>query len=273
MTAEAAEARPAPGQIDPMAKNAPSGEPWAYAVRTCGPNGEAYKGFVWPLEPGAVATAPDFEATPACGHGLHLNPWGMGDWSLHAESDDAVWLLVRYDPALAVDIHGGENGGKIKAPWAVVDQVELGGGIARLMGRLTALRSQRLSALSGDSAHTATSGNRAHAATSGNSAHAATSGYSAHAATSGYSAHAATSGNSAHAATSGEAAIAAALGGFGARARAGVGGAIVLAEHEWDDHAAKQRLLSVFASKVGENGIEPNVWYELKDGKPVAVAS
>ena len=33
----------------------------------------------------------------------------------------------------------------------------------------------------------------------------------------------------------------------------------------------KYNILSVFASKVGENGIEPDVWYELRNGKPVEV--
>ncbi len=49
-------------------------------------------------------------------------------------------------------------------------------------------------------------------------------------------------------------------------ARAGKGGAIFLVER--DDELA---ILSVFASKVGENGIEPGVWYRLKGGKPVEV--
>ena len=49
-------------------------------------------------------------------------------------------------------------------------------------------------------------------------------------------------------------------------ARAGVGGAIFIVER---DH--NYNILSVFASKVGENGIEPDVWYELRNGKPVEV--
>src|SRR6185312_3819293 len=162
------------------------------------------------------------------------------------------------------------------------------------------------SATSGDSAHSATSGNYAHSATSGDSAHSATSGYSAHSATSGYSAHSATSGNYAHSATSGDSAHSATSGyyahsatsgdyahsatsgdyansatsGYSAhseakgenavaanagngKARAGACGAIFLVER--DDNL---NILAVFASKVGENGIQPDVWYVLRDGKP-----
>jgi hypothetical protein len=138
------------------------------------------------------------------------------------------------------------------------------------------------SATSGDSAHSATSGDSAHSATSGNYAHSATSGYSAHSATSGYSAHSATSGDSANSATSGNYAnsatsgystqveakgtnAVAAIAGSGI-ARAGKGGAIFLVER-----SNSLAILAVFASKVGENGIEPDVWYTLKDGKPVEV--
>lgn len=46
--------------------------------------------------------------------------------------------------------------------------------------------------------------------------------------------------------------------GLSSRARASAGGAIVLSSY--DD---ERRLLHVRASKVGENGIKPDVWYEL----------
>ena len=46
------------------------------------------------------------------------------------------------------------------------------------------------------------------------------------------------------------------------------GGAIFLVRRDADDNIAH-----VFASKVGENGIEPYVWYTLGEyGKPVEVA-
>ena len=122
-------------------------------------------------------------------------------------------------------------------------------------------------ATTGEGANAATTGYMANAATTGEGANAATTGYRANAATTGYRANAATTGYMANAATTGEGAVAAALG-VGARGKASAGGAIVLA-HRDDDG----RLLGVFSSMVGQNGIKPDVWYELDaSGRPVKVA-
>ena len=90
-------------------------------------------------------------------------------------------------------------------------------------------------------------------------AEAATTGEGANAATTGYRANAATTGNWANAATTGKHAVAAALG-IEAKAKASEGGAIVLV-HRNDDG----ELLHIRASKVGENGIKPDVWYSLNE--------
>ena len=121
-------------------------------------------------------------------------------------------------------------------------------------------------ATTGDWANAATTGYRANAATTGDGANAATTGDGANAATTGDWANAATTGDGANAATTGHWAIAASLG-IGARAKAGAGGAIMLAGR--DDTG---RLLHVFASMVGQNGIKPDTWYELDEaGKPIEV--
>ena len=86
---------------------------------------------------------------------------------------------------------------------------------------------------------------------------AATTGEGANAATTGEGANAATTGYRANAATTGEHAVAAALG-IEAKAKAGIGGAIVLCHRNDEGH-----LIHVRASKVGENGIKPDVWYSL----------
>ena len=70
-------------------------------------------------------------------------------------------------------------------------------------------------------------------------------------------AEAATTGNWANAATTGEHAVAAALG-IEAKAKAGAGGAIVLT-HRNDDGD----LICIRAAMVGQDGIKPDVWYEL----------
>lgn len=81
----------------------------------------------------------------------------------------------------------------------------------------------------------------------------------AEAATTGYRANAATTGEGANAATTGAHAVAASLG-IEAKAKAGSGGAIVLAWRNDDGD-----LLGIKASMVGENGIKPDVWYVLDE--------
>ena len=78
-------------------------------------------------------------------------------------------------------------------------------------------------------------------------------------ATTGYRANAATTGYWANAATTGEHAVAAAIGTEG-KAKASVGGAIVLCYRNDNGH-----LIHIRASKVGENGIKPDVWYSLDE--------
>ena len=81
-------------------------------------------------------------------------------------------------------------------------------------------------------------------------------------------AEAATTGEGANAATTGAHAVAAALG-TGAKAKSGRDGAIMLVHRN-----SSGELLHVFASKVGENGIEPDTWYSLDaSGNPVAEVS
>ena len=97
-------------------------------------------------------------------------------------------------------------------------------------------------------------------------AEAATTGNWANAATTGNWANAATTGYRANAATTGEHAISAALGIEG-KAKAGIGGAIVLCCRNHNGE-----LISIRAGKVGENGIKPDVWYSLdKSGEFVEV--
>jgi hypothetical protein len=123
-------------------------------------------------------------------------------------------------------------------------------------------------AATGSYGHAAATGYRGHAAATGDSGHAAATGDSGHAAATGDSGHAAATGDRGHAAVKGKNAIAAALGIDGA-AVAEEGGAIMLAAYDLDD---QWKLVAVFASKVGENGIAAGKAYRLGlDGKPVEV--
>jgi len=127
-------------------------------------------------------------------------------------------------------------------------------------------------AATGDRGHAAATGDRGHAAATGNYGHAAATGNYGHAAATGNYGHAAATGDSGHAAATGDRGHAAATGkhscafapGYAGRAMAGETGAIFLAEIA-DDWSIK----TVFASKVGENGVKPNTWYRLENGKPV----
>ena len=111
-------------------------------------------------------------------------------------------------------------------------------------------------------AEAATTGDWANAATLGGRANAATLGHRANAATLGEGANAATLGYRANAATTGKHAVAAALG-IDAKAKASAGGAIVLT-HRKDDGD----LICIRAAMVGQDGIKPDVWYELSaDGE------
>jgi hypothetical protein len=75
----------------------------------------------------------------------------------------------------------------------------------------------------------------------------------------GKNGNAATTGEESPASTASEGAVAASLG-TRAKARAGVGGAIVLV-HRNECGA----LLGIKAAMVGQQGIKPDVWYELDD--------
>ncbi|HWA22294.1 MAG TPA: hypothetical protein VG735_07870 [Caulobacterales bacterium] len=339
--------------IDAGAAAAPSGQPWAYGIRTCGPGGKAYNGYEWPLTVGEIARAPDWKPTAACGNGLHINPFGMGDWLLLSNASDAVWLLVKYDPGEAVALDG-----KVKVPWAIVEQVGSRSTIGGMMAALAAHRTAHIKTLlqkpaepsttgndahsstTGDGAHSSTTGNRAHSSTTGDDAHSSTTGdgarssttgdgahssttgygahssttgygahssttgygahssttgygahssttgnrahssttgygahssttgYGAHSSTTGYGAHSSTTGDDAHSSTKGTSGIASALG-IDGRAKAGVNGAIFLSE--WKQNASNHRweLVGVFASMVGQHGIEPDTFYTLRDGVPV----
>jgi hypothetical protein len=124
------------------------------------------------------------------------------------------------------------------------------------------------SSATGDSSASSATGDRSASSATGNSsASSATGNSSASSATGNSSASSATGYRSASSA-SGIAAVAMSIGRFG-KARGSEGAAIVIVYHDDDG-----TLRHIFASKVGENGIKPDVFYTLDaDGKPVEVKS
>ena len=86
-------------------------------LRTCKLDGTSLssdaKGFVWPLSVGEVVTAPDWDPSPQCGHGLHGHLWGEGtpqtfEWR-------GAWLVVEVESDTVVDLDG-----KVKFPSCVI---------------------------------------------------------------------------------------------------------------------------------------------------------
>jgi hypothetical protein len=119
---------------------------------------------------------------------------------------------------------------------------------------------------SGDSGAASNSGDRGAASNSGYSGAASNSGYSGAASNSGNSGAASNSGNSGAASNSGysgaasnsgKAGIAADFNGWG-KAKSCASGAIVCVNRD-----GKGNIRHIRASKVGENGIEADVWYSL----------
>jgi hypothetical protein len=89
----------------------------ALVLRVCGPKGESHGGFVWPLEPGSVAKAPDWSKRKECGQGLHGWLYGQGDHSCTDRwgNEGAQWLVVEVESDSIIEL-----GGKVKFPEGIV---------------------------------------------------------------------------------------------------------------------------------------------------------
>lgn len=82
-------------------------------LRTCEADMTSHNGFKWP-ESGPVE-APDWSPKPEIGHGLHGLLWGEGNhWFLDWQ-EDAKWLVVEVEEKNIIDL-----GGKVKFPSGVV---------------------------------------------------------------------------------------------------------------------------------------------------------
>ena len=236
-------------------------EPDAFVIRTTNKDGASESqyanGFVWTREVGAIIDAPDWQPTAACGNGLHGCLDGVGNWAYLSSQHDALWWIVGVKRAECIDM-----GGKVKFPRGKV--VYFGGinGALQTIAkewRRVAQEAIEKAKIEDSAESVCTSGLRAHASTSGEDAHASTSGLRAHASTSGWGAHASTSGWDAHASTSEKQSVSSGLG-INNQARAAEGGAICLVCRNGDGD-----IIAIRASKVGENGILPDVFYRLNE--------
>ena len=105
-----------------IAKKSKPNQNIGYVLRTCtkdmGPTGSGAEPFRWPypnedLGHGlGVAVCPDWDPTPECGHGLHGLLHGEGDFNMLAKDlEGAVWLVVEVQLAECVNLKG-----KVKFP-------------------------------------------------------------------------------------------------------------------------------------------------------------
>ena len=244
-----------------------------YMLRSNNADMTAYGGFTYPRK--GEVSAPDWDASPRCGGGLHGLLRGEGDANLtHQNQPGAVWLVCAVWRRDVVDL----SGEKIKVPraWvafagsrdeAVAHMQSLGcrmciygtetagiGGTATAGNRGTATAGYGGTATAGYGG-TATAGNRG-TATVGNRG-TATAGYGGTATAGDWGT--ATAGNRGTA-TAGDWGTATA--GDWGTATAGYGGEIRI---RW--HDGKRFRTAV--GYVGENGIEPNVPYVVRGGQLV----
>jgi hypothetical protein len=73
-------------------------------LRTTDKDGKAHGSFQWPMEVGAIVTAPDWKPTAECGNGLHGLLDGLGDSSHLSFDANAIWWIVEADGA--IDLQG-----------------------------------------------------------------------------------------------------------------------------------------------------------------------
>ncbi|ECV3525110.1 hypothetical protein DNH35_17610 [Salmonella enterica subsp. enterica serovar Kentucky] len=113
--------------------------------------------------------------------------------------------------------------------------------------------------MTGNQSAATNTGNRSAATNTGNQSAATNTGNRSAATNTGYQSAATNTGDLSAAEVSGSQSVAASLGIEG-KARASEGGAIVLCYRDEDGE-----LIHIRASKVGENGIMPDIWYQLNE--------
>ena len=209
-------------------------------LRTCNADGSSYGGFMWPLEVGAIATAPDWNPSSECGGGLHGWMWGCGDWSLKAQSSEIRWIVLEVAKSSIVDL-----GGKVKFPTCKIVSIH-----ADWAGAMAVIR--RIGGLKFEASAT---GRYGHASATGDAGHASATGHAGHASATGRYGHASATGYDGHASA-----------GQNGRSRSAEGGIISILWHD-----GKRPRIAV--GYIGEDGIKPNTWYEVVNGKLTEVPS
>ena len=224
-------------------------------IRTCNADMTSKHGFKYP-ESGPVE-CPDWNDTPQCGNGLHgcteiSDDWGLFDWDISAKA-----LIIKVPASLVVKL-----GGKVKFKSGIVEKVTtLAAAICEVLIQPARIKTM-ISAIFGEAGFKSggtldATNDDSKLAASGDDSKLAASGYASKLAASGDASKLAASGNASQLAASGDDSIAVGVGPNSA-VMAGPGGTIALT---WRD-GKRYRLVVGY---IGENGIEPGVWYRLND--------
>ncbi|EIF1703181.1 hypothetical protein LEV27_000375 [Salmonella enterica] len=200
----------------------------------------------------------------ACGSGFHACECPFDVFSYYSPADS------RFAETISFGITDREEDGDTKiASASITIKAELTlpqfiqRGIEWIWSKIDKSLEQQI--MCGNWSAATNTGNRSAATNTGNRSAATNTGNRSAATNTGNRSAATNTGNRSAAEVSGSQSVAAAFGIEG-KARASEGGAIVLCYRDEDGE-----LIHIRASKVGENGIMPNTWYQLnEDGEFVA---
>ncbi|MGV7036760.1 DUF7666 domain-containing protein [Pseudomonas aeruginosa] len=188
----------------------------------------------------------------ACASGFHSCEYPLDVFGYYAPGDSR-FAIVKASGQLSRH----DDDSKIASATLVVEaEISMPTMISRAIDWIMArLDSSVEQTVAGDTA--SNTGNRSAASNTGDYSAASNTGYQSAASNTGDQSAASNTGNRSAAEVSGKESVAASLGIEG-RARASAGSAIVLCHRDDEGH-----LIHIRASKVGENGVKPDTWYQL----------